>query len=93
MTKEVSYTITILFAVKIKNTKIKCEPISTSVNLNSNEPWDTLKAQVLMKISNAIKPHVLNFDDYALILISPSIATAISSIMRTLYMSLTSWES
>ncbi|KAG2034351.1 hypothetical protein BDR03DRAFT_984454 [Suillus americanus] len=66
VTKEVSYIITVFSAAKMKKAKTKCKPISTSVNLNSNEPWDTLKAQVLVKMSNVIKPHILNFDDYAL---------------------------
>ncbi|KAG1720312.1 uncharacterized protein EDB91DRAFT_1088882 [Suillus paluster] len=66
VTKEVSYIITVFSAAEMKKAKTKYEPISASVNLNSDEPWDTLKAQVLVKISNAIKPRVLNFDDYAL---------------------------
>ncbi|KAG1808900.1 uncharacterized protein BJ212DRAFT_1302802 [Suillus subaureus] len=64
--KEVSYLITVFSAAKMKKAKTKCEPISASVDLNSNEPWDTLKAQVLVKMSNTIKPHVLNFNNYAL---------------------------
>jgi hypothetical protein len=66
VTKEVSYIITVFSAAEMKKAKTKCEPISASVNLNSDEPWDTLMAQVLVKISNVIKPRILNFDDYAL---------------------------
>ncbi|KAG2338750.1 hypothetical protein BDR05DRAFT_951690 [Suillus weaverae] len=64
--KEVSYIITVFSAAKMKKAKTKCKPISASVNLNSDEPWDTLKAQVLVKISNVIKPCILNFNDYSL---------------------------
>ncbi|KAG1908351.1 uncharacterized protein F5891DRAFT_1179875 [Suillus fuscotomentosus] len=66
VTKEVSYIITVFSAAEMKKAKTKHEPISISVNLNSDEPWDTLKAQVLVKISNAIKLRVLDFDNYAL---------------------------
>ncbi|KAG1765075.1 hypothetical protein EV702DRAFT_1204726 [Suillus placidus] len=66
VTKEVSYIITVFSAAEMKKAKTKCEPISASVNLNSDEPWDTLKAQVLVKISNVIKPRILNFNNYAL---------------------------
>lgn len=66
VTKEVSYIITVFSAAEMKKAKTKREPINASVNLNSDEPWDTLKAQVLVKISNAIKPRILNFNDYAL---------------------------
>ena len=32
--------------------------------LDSDEPWDTFKAQVLSKIDAAIKPHAIDFDNY-----------------------------
>ncbi|KAG1888895.1 uncharacterized protein F5891DRAFT_1199126 [Suillus fuscotomentosus] len=48
LTKEVSYIITVFSAAEMKKAKTKRQPISTSVNLNSDEPWDTLKAQVLI---------------------------------------------
>src|ERR1700728_5061456 len=31
---------------------------------DGDEPWDTFKAQVLAKIDAAIKPCVIDFDDY-----------------------------
>jgi hypothetical protein len=37
-----------------------------NLRLNSDEPWDTFKAQILVKISTAIKPKNINFDDYTL---------------------------
>ncbi|KAG2109731.1 uncharacterized protein F5147DRAFT_575532, partial [Suillus discolor] len=63
---EVSYIITVFSAAEMKKAKTKRKPISTSVNLNSDEPWDTLKAQVLVKISNTIRPVSSTSTDYAL---------------------------
>jgi hypothetical protein len=47
-----------------KKARSATTPISTALELGEKEPWDTLKAQLLMKIDTALSPHVLNFDNY-----------------------------
>lgn len=42
----------------------KRQPVNTSLELSSAEPWDTVKAQLLVKIDNALSPPLLNFDGY-----------------------------
>ena len=37
---------------------------STTLQLKSDEPWDTLEAQLLVKISALLKPKRLNYEDY-----------------------------
>jgi hypothetical protein len=37
---------------------------SAFLKLNSDEPWDTVKAQFLSKISSALDPRTLAFEDY-----------------------------
>ncbi|KAJ7038457.1 hypothetical protein C8F04DRAFT_1179758 [Mycena alexandri] len=39
-------------------------PASEIYTLNSDEPWDTLKAQIGVRICAALNPAILDFDDY-----------------------------
>jgi hypothetical protein len=39
-------------------------PANDIIILDDNEPWDTLQAQILKKISVAVNPSTLNFADY-----------------------------
>ncbi|KAG1906105.1 uncharacterized protein F5891DRAFT_975559 [Suillus fuscotomentosus] len=66
VTRDISYMVSILSASEMKKAKSKWEPVNTSIDLRTNEPWDTLKAQILVKISTAINPRMLHFDDYSL---------------------------
>ncbi|KAG1837958.1 hypothetical protein C8R48DRAFT_666962 [Suillus tomentosus] len=66
VTRDISYMVSILSAGEMKKAKSKREPVNTSIDLRTNEPWDTLKAQILVKISTAINPCMLHFDDYSL---------------------------
>ncbi|KAG1895219.1 uncharacterized protein F5891DRAFT_984425 [Suillus fuscotomentosus] len=65
-TVDISYMVSILSASEMKKAKSKREPVNTSIDLRTDEPWDTLKAQILVKISTAINPRMLHFDDYSL---------------------------
>jgi len=58
--------VSILSAREMKKAKSKQEPVNASIDLCTDEPWDTLKAQILVKILTAINPHMLHFDDYSL---------------------------
>ncbi|KAF9232500.1 hypothetical protein BU15DRAFT_81189 [Melanogaster broomeanus] len=58
--------ISVLSLDEMKKPKSKREPINASIDLYSDEPWDTLKAQILVKIAKAINPMDLMFDDYSL---------------------------
>jgi hypothetical protein len=62
--KNLTYILSILSAEEATKAVSKRTPISTALELSEKEPWDTLKAQLLMKIDTALSPHVLNFDDY-----------------------------
>jgi hypothetical protein len=41
--------------------------------LGSDEPWDTMKAQLLVQIEAGLKPPSLNFDHYTVIFYIPHI--------------------
>jgi hypothetical protein len=58
--------LTITSAAKLKKAAAKRKPKTQNLHLDSNEPWDTFKAQILVKISTTIKPKNINFDDYTL---------------------------
>ena len=49
-----------------KPAKQRGDSTSTYLVFRSTEPWDTLKAQLLAKISSTLKPQKLAFDDYTL---------------------------
>lgn len=42
----------------------KRTPKSISLQLSTDEPWDTMKAQILVKIDTVLKPKTLDFPDY-----------------------------
>ncbi|KAF8815024.1 hypothetical protein BYT27DRAFT_7080856 [Phlegmacium glaucopus] len=63
--KKLTYILSILSAEEATKTVSKRTPISMALELGDKEPWDTLKAQLLMKIDTA--PPVLKFDDYTVL--------------------------
>ncbi|KIK82231.1 hypothetical protein PAXRUDRAFT_70618, partial [Paxillus rubicundulus Ve08.2h10] len=50
--------------IEMKKVKTKCEAKNASIDLFLDEPWDTLKAQILAKISASLAPHQLNYEHY-----------------------------
>jgi hypothetical protein len=64
--KKISYIVSVVSASEMKKPKSKREPVNVSVDLRGDEPWDTLKAQIPVKISTVINPCMLRFDDYLL---------------------------
>jgi hypothetical protein len=42
----------------------KRAPKITSLTLSTDEPWDTMKAQILVKISDSLNPSLLDFNNY-----------------------------
>ena len=61
--KQITYLIAILTPEEAKKAQSKQAPVSTSLELWSDEPWDTVKAQFLVKISDALSPQNLDFTD------------------------------
>jgi hypothetical protein len=62
--KKLTYILSILSAEEATKAVSKRMPISMALELNDNEPWDTLKAQLLAKINAALSPHILDFVNY-----------------------------
>jgi hypothetical protein len=55
---EIMYVLTLTSAPELKKVASKCKTKSTNLQLNSDKPFDTFKAQILAKISQAIKPQL-----------------------------------
>ncbi|KIM60028.1 hypothetical protein SCLCIDRAFT_125179 [Scleroderma citrinum Foug A] len=48
----------------MKKPKKQCKPSNTFLQMKSDREWDTAKAQLLEKISQVLRPKLINFDDY-----------------------------
>ena len=61
---EITYMLTLTSVAELKKTVSKRKTKSANIRLNSDEPFDTFKAQVLVKISHALKPRTENIANY-----------------------------
>jgi len=59
--------LTITSAAELKKATTKGKPKTQNLRLNSNEPWNTFKAQIMVKISSSIKPNNIDLDDYTVL--------------------------
>src|ERR1700676_4027126 len=63
--KIITYLLTITSASEAKKKSAKhWESISRRIELSCTEPWDTVKAQFLNEISDALSPPQIHFDHY-----------------------------
>ncbi|KAG1879264.1 hypothetical protein C8R48DRAFT_588993, partial [Suillus tomentosus] len=62
--KEVTFITSITSAAEMKKPASKCSLRNQTFALNLDEPWDTMKAQILVKISDALNPRLLSYEDY-----------------------------
>jgi hypothetical protein len=62
--KIITYVISIFSAEELSKPESKCKPRNVSFDLATDEPWDTMKAQLLAKIEAFFSPQLLNFDNY-----------------------------
>ncbi|KAF5380154.1 hypothetical protein D9615_006147 [Tricholomella constricta] len=68
-----TYLLSILSAAELKKPISKRVPKNQSLSLSSSEPWDTMKAQLLVKIDASIKPKQLKIEDYDIMFYIPRI--------------------
>ncbi|KAG0701706.1 hypothetical protein DFH29DRAFT_875725 [Suillus ampliporus] len=62
--KEITFITSITSAAEMKKPLSKYTSRNKSFVLNLNKPWDTMKAQILIKISDVLNPRHLSYDDY-----------------------------
>jgi hypothetical protein len=62
--KTITYVISLFSAEEVAKPEAKRKPRNVSLNLSTDKPWDTMKAQLLVKIDTCFSPPLLKFDDY-----------------------------
>jgi len=73
---KITYRISIYTAAQMKKDAGKHGAAKdTFLQLKSTEPWDTVKAQLLVKIDSILKPTTINFDNYTFSFSVPQVHT------------------
>ena len=72
---KVDYILSLFTATEMKKAAAKRAPKMSSLQLSADEPWDTLKAQLLVKINDLLKPSTLSIDDYEILFSIPRIVS------------------
>src|SRR5882762_10459245 len=62
--KTITYILSIISHSEAKKTVSKCIPVGRWLELQSDEPWDTLQAQILVQIDSALHPSKIQLSDY-----------------------------
>jgi hypothetical protein len=70
---KIDYILTAFTAAEMKKSASKREPKKSSLQLSADEPWDTLKAQLLVKINDLLKPSMLSINDYKILFTIPRV--------------------
>ena len=72
---KLDYILTLFSATEMKKSAAKREPKKSSLQLSANEPWDTVKAQILVKIDEVLKPSTLSINNYEVLLTIPRVVS------------------
>ena len=70
--KKITYILSILSAPEANKSSSKQKLKIQSIYLSIGEPWDWMKAQILVKISAALDPCLLEFNHYEIMFFIPS---------------------
>ncbi|TFY52052.1 hypothetical protein EVG20_g10727 [Dentipellis fragilis] len=62
--KNVTFIAKIFLAVEMQKAASKRIALDAKVSLSTDEPWDTVKAQLLAKVAATLAPDILDFGDY-----------------------------
>jgi hypothetical protein len=62
--KTITYVISLFSAEELAKSETKRKPRNVILTLSTDEPWDTMKAQLLVKIELVFSPQQLQFSDY-----------------------------
>jgi hypothetical protein len=69
------YIVAIFPPAELKKAITKRVSKNMSLRLSTDEPWDTVKAQILVKIDTALNPQTINFENYSIAYTIPRIVT------------------
>jgi len=62
--KTITYILSIISHSEAKKTVSKCIPVGRCLELQLDEPWDTLQVQILVQINSTLHPSEIQFSDY-----------------------------
>jgi hypothetical protein len=71
--KNITYVLSITSSSDMKKPVAKRAPKTLSLQQLSNMKWDTIKAQILVKISTSLNPKAIDFSDYTILFFIPRI--------------------
>jgi hypothetical protein len=71
--KNITYVLSITSSSDMKKPVAKRAPKTLSLQQLSNMKWDTIKAQILVKISTSLNPKNIDFRDYTVLFFIPRI--------------------
>jgi hypothetical protein len=69
----ITYVVSILTAAEMNKVVSKCITKTISFSLATDEPWDTMKAQLLAKICSKINPPTIDFSHYDILFFIPRV--------------------
>ena len=69
------YIVAIFSPAELKKPVTKRVPKNLSLRLSTDEPWDTVKAQILVKIDAALNPQSIKFENYSIAYTIPHIVS------------------
>lgn len=75
MPKVITYVVSIISASEAKKPATKREIKHATCQVRSDLPWSTLQAQLLVKISDALKPKTIDFAHYEALFHIPRLLT------------------
>jgi hypothetical protein len=67
------YVLALFSAAEMEKPATKRTAKNGSIHLDTDEPWDTMKAQLLVQISNTLKPPFLDFPQFKITFYIPRI--------------------
>jgi len=70
---KLNYILSVYSSSKMKKPAAKRRAKTSSLQLSATEPWDTVKAQLLVKIDSLLKPKSIDYEDYDIICTIPRI--------------------
>jgi hypothetical protein len=69
------YIVAIFSPTELKKPVTKRVPKNMSLRLSTDEPWDAIKAQILVKIDAALNPRSISFENYSIAYTIPRIVS------------------
>ncbi|KAJ7704015.1 hypothetical protein B0H17DRAFT_1193940 [Mycena rosella] len=69
--RNITYTVSIFTPAQMKKQKGRGAPVADIFVLKDSKEWDTVKAQILVKIANMLNPEKIDYDDYKIDLTVP----------------------